>query len=370
MVAVSLVIIYYKLNPRPLPAGWVVGTGRIDGDLILINTKYAGRVFATYVQDGQPVEKDELIARLKSDELDAKIESLDSRIRAETKSITVIENNLKIARVILPSAVKSARASHAISKAQKDELFNQIMELKLVIKQDQRDYNRTEELFRGKVIDEHELELARLKLQSDKEKLKALFARERQLQHSITLAGEGLKCAKTNMLNIDSLRHKHLERIDGLESLEARKKELLAMKNEFIIKAPVTGIIIDKVANRGEVLNTGMVVATMVDPAELYLKMYADTIDNGKIRLGDNTVIFLDSAPDKPISAKVVRIAQQAEFTPKEVNVRSDRIQRMFAVHIQPVVPNPLFKLGLPAIGVISIDGTALPENSKVLGDL
>ena len=113
-----------------------------------------------------------------------------------------------------------------------------------------------------------------------------------------------------------------------------------------------------------------MPVATLLDPHTLYLKIFIDTIENGKIELGDKAVIFLDAWPNRPIEAKVVRIAQKAEFTPKEVSVRSDRIQRVYAVHIKPLKPDPLLKLGLPATGVISLDGRGLPRSLRELPPL
>jgi len=113
-----------------------------------------------------------------------------------------------------------------------------------------------------------------------------------------------------------------------------------------------------------------MTVITAVNPDDLYLKMFVDTIENGKAKIGDKAEIFLDSYPDSPILAKVVKIAQKAEFTPKEVAVREDRIKRVYAVHLKPIKPNPLLKLGLPAIGVITLDGKGLPKSLKELPEL
>jgi HlyD family secretion protein len=113
-----------------------------------------------------------------------------------------------------------------------------------------------------------------------------------------------------------------------------------------------------------------MPVATLIDPRTLYLKIFVDTLENGKIKLGDKGVIFLDAWPDRPIPAQVVRIAQKAEFTPKEVSVRSDRIQRVYAVHLKPLRPDPLLKLGLPATGVITLDGRGLPRSLEELPPL
>ena len=106
-----------------------------------------------------------------------------------------------------------------------------------------------------------------------------------------------------------------------------------------------------------------MGVVTLSDTNSYYLKLFIDTMNNGKIKIGDEAVIFLDSNPNKPIKAKVVRIAQKAEFTPKDVSVRSDRIQRVYAVRLKPLEYDPILKLGIPAIGIIGIDGAKLPNS-------
>jgi HlyD family secretion protein len=129
------------------------------------------------------------------------------------------------------------------------------------------------------------------------------------------------------------------------------------------LRSPVDGFVMEKIANNGEVIGSGMAVATLIDPKSLYLKIFVDTLQNGKIKIGDPAVIFLDSDPDHAIAAKVARIEQKAEFTPKEVSVASDRIQRVFAVHLQPLNVDPLLKLGIPAVGVISLDGKGLPTS-------
>jgi HlyD family secretion protein len=103
---------------------------------------------------------------------------------------------------------------------------------------------------------------------------------------------------------------------------------------ELTLRSPVNGFVVEKIANVGEVVGAGMPVATLIDPDSLYLRLFVDTIENGKIKLGDKAVIFTDAYPDRPIAASVVNIAQKAEFTPKEVSVRSDRIQWVFAVHL------------------------------------
>jgi len=155
-----------------------------------------------------------------------------------------------------------------------------------------------------------------------------------------------------------------------IKQLQAQKKEIIAMMNELEIRSPIDGLVIDRVAEPGMVVGGGGTIAMLINPNALYLKIFVDTLENAKISIGDSAVIFLDALPEYPIEAKVVRVEQRAEFTPKEVQIRSDRIQLMFAVYIKPVKMHSYLKLGLPAIGVISIDGKDLPEDIEILGGL
>jgi HlyD family secretion protein len=152
-------------------------------------------------------------------------------------------------------------------------------------------------------------------------------------------------------------------------ALKSQRNEIQAVIDKLTIKSPIDGYIVDKIANIGEVLGAGMSVATAIDPRNLYLKMYVDEVNNGKIKIGDRAVIFLDAYPNKPIPAQVIKIATKAEFTPKEVEVREDRIERVYEVDIKPIKPNPLIKFGLPGIGVISIGGK-LPNSLDELPKL
>ena len=170
------------------------------------------------------------------------------------------------------------------------------------------------------------------------------------------MAKTNLQIAKNNLSKIDMSKQDIL-------SLKSSLNELKSMTDELSLYSPVDGYVIEKVANEGEVVGAGGIIVTISDRSSYYLKLFVDTINNGKIKMGDKAVIFVDAYPNRPIKAKITNISAKAEFTPKEVSVRSDRIQRVYAVHLTPLKFNPVLKLGIPAIGIISIDKTPLPSS-------
>ncbi|MEA1868001.1 MAG: HlyD family efflux transporter periplasmic adaptor subunit [Thermodesulfobacteriota bacterium] len=370
LILLSAFFIYQKLCPAQLPPNLIAGTGRIDGDIIALNTKYTGRIKTVLIEEGQSIHKGNTIAIFQSDELEAKLESMEKGVQSSKNGLDALQKDYEIAKVSIPLTIEKSKKGVDIAIAQKEQLLRSIDNLNLVITQDKKDFARAKRLSEKDLIAKHAFELSRLKLDNDINELESLHQGLSQSNDKINVSKTDLKIAKNQLKKLDTLKANIEAARNQTASLEANRKEVSAIIKEMTIKSPIDGVVIEKVAQIGEVLAPGMVVATLIDPDELYLKIFVDTLKNGKIKLKDKAVIFLDSFQDMPIQANVIRIGQRAEFTPKEVNVKSDRIQRMYAIHLKPYTPNSYLKLGIPAIGVITTDGKGLPESSKILGDL
>lgn len=359
----ATLLIYIKLNPLKLPSNLVAASGNVDGDLIALNTKYAGRIDQIFVQDGQSIKKDDNVAILQSDEDEAQLRSLGDGIASAEASLEALIQNSAITKESIPLEIVKAQNTLFIAIAQKKELEDSLGTLKEQMEQDERDLARNSSLFDKNLISQQSYEYIKLKSQSSKNNYASQSQRISQAQKNIDIARSNLALSQSQSKKIPVLEANVEAAKKSISSLKASKERTQIMINDMTLKSPVNGFVVEKIANKGEVLNSGMIVATLIDPQSLYLKIFIDTMQNGKIKVGDKAVIFLDAYPDKPIEAMVARVAQDAEFTPKEVSVRSDRIQRVYAVHLKPLHVNFLLKLGIPAIGVVSLDGKGLPTS-------
>ncbi len=370
LVGIASVMIWKTLHPKTLPENLLQGTGRMDGDLINLNTKYPGRLETITVEDGTAVKKDMVIAILKSAEQQAQKTQIEAQIRAQKEVFEAKKVELEIAKKTIPLGLEKAKDQLTANQSQFKELLKNIEVQKRVYEQAKRDFDRSKTLYKTRAIDPHSHELAQLKMDTEHDRLEALKEKKVQITAMIELSKAAMEEAKVSQKNLQALANMLASLKEGIAALEASKSGVEAMLEEMTLRSPVDGYIVEKIANVGEVIGAGMPVATLIDPHSLYLKIFVDTLQNGKIELGDKAEIFLDADPDRPIAAKVVNIAQQAEFTPKEVSVRSDRIQRVYAVHLKPLKVDTLLKLGIPAIGVISMDGEGLPESLDALPEL
>ena len=367
---VAIYFIYKKLNPPKLPPNLIQAVGMIDGDLIRLGTKYPGRVEIQQAQDGMPVKRGQLLTALSSEEYRAQRRAVLAQIDAKSRELEAARVELQIAQKSLPQNVKKAQSSLKANLAKLNELQKQIDSLKAVVAQDRKDYQRYKKLYAQNLIQKHLLEQARLKLINDQNRLKALYDQRKAVLSSIEAAKSTLAQAKSELQRIEALQNRLQALNAQIEATKANLSQIEAILHDLNLTSPIEGFVIEKVAQVGEMLPPGGVVATLIDPKTLYLKIFVDTIHTGKIKIGDKGVIFLDAYPDRPIPARVSHVAQKAEFTPKEVAVRSDRIQRVYAVKLTPTKPNPLLKLGLPATGVVSLDGKGLPRSLNELPPL
>jgi HlyD family secretion protein len=220
-------------------------------------------------------------------------------------------------------------------------------------------------------VQKHTFEEKKLQYFISKNRLKILLLKQNVLILSTEASKQDLAISKANLKKIDALQKEILSMQSVLLAIDSQKNEISYIINDLNITSPIDGYIDSKIANKGEVLAPGMSIATLIDPKSFFLKVYINTINNGKIKIGDRAEIFLDAFPNKPIMAKVSSISKQAEFTPKEVAVRSDRITRVYEIHLKPVRLNPFLKLGIPAIGIISLHkNKKLPKSLNELPEL
>jgi len=365
LIVLAAGMIYLKLHPETLPKNLVEGSGRIDGDLTNLNTKYPGRAEKITVDDGTIVKRGMVVATLGSREYVAQKAQIAAQIGAQKKTLEAKVTELEILQATLPAELKKAQEELNATRARLNVLKEKIKIQKRVLEQTKRDHERSQLLYKSKAIDPHAFELSRLKANTEQEAYNALLLQRNELISAIAIARSGVEEAYAAQKKSHAAQMSIAALKENIRALEASKRQTEAIIDELTLKSPLDGYVVEKIANEGEVVGAGMPVATLIDPHSLYLKIFVDTLQNGKIKIGDRAVIFLDAYPERAISARVANIAQQAEFTPKEVSVRSDRIQRVFAVHLKPLKVDPLLKLGIPAIGVISIDGRGLPASLK-----
>lgn len=271
----------------------ISATGIVEPNFkVEVKSKASGEVLKFSFEEGDRIKKDTLLLQLdKSDEqrnvakaLAEKSSSVARLRKAETALLlqdTKYETDLQKAKSAVESAEVSLKESVDKLKRQKD-LFEQEFAA-------QETLDRAETAFR---VNKENLIQAQAQLQAAKDSI-----------YDITMKENEIELAKADVERADIALEEVQERLDETE-----------------IFAPITGVIIEKLVEQGQIIASGIsnvsggtALATIADMSRLFIIADVDETDIGAVKLGQSVTITADAFPDTKFQGKVKRIAPQGK---------------------------------------------------------
>lgn len=165
-------------------------------------------------------------------------------------------------------------------------------------------------------------------LRSDAKRQKDLLARRVVSPNDAERADSA---AKTQEKNVEAAQMKVIQARAQLADIEAQLKEMQVV-------APAPSVLEVLSVKVGDVLPPNGEVATLLLPEHLWVRVYVPETWLGKIKLGEQVRVQVDSYPGTDFPGEVEQINRQAEFTPRNVQTVEDRIKQVFGVKIR--LPN------------------------------
>lgn len=282
---------------KALLLGFATGNGRLEATEVDIATKAPGRLAEVLVQEGDFVDKGQVVAKMDTAVLTAQLKQAEAEV----------------------ARLKQARLT-ALSRAEA------------------------------------------IRLRSE-------FA-ARELKRSKSLNAQGIVPQQQydrDLTAKQSLDADYAAALSGVYEMEAaiaaaiaQTERLQADMNECMLKSPIKGPVLSRLAESGEVLPAGGKVLTIVDPTDIYMNVYLSELTAGSVPLGTDAKVALDAIPDRRFAARVAYVSEKAQFTPKEVEAVEERQKLVFRVTVSFTEYNdPRLKPGMPGLVYIRLDPTA-----------
>jgi HlyD family secretion protein len=142
-----------------------------------------------------------------------------------------------------------------------------------------------------------------------------------------------------------------------VKQAQAAADLLRVQLDKMTLTAPTSGLVMERTVHRGEMAAAGATLVTIANLDEVTLTIYIPEDEIGKVKVGQMVEVSVDSFPGKVFEGRVNYIASEAEFTPKNVQTKKERVNMVFAVKVK--IPNPEHELkpGMPADAVIKGEG-------------
>lgn len=134
----------------------------------------------------------------------------------------------------------------------------------------------------------------------------------------------------------------------GVSQAQAQIDLIDAQLAQLNVPAPVDGVVLTRNVQPGEVIQAGMTALVIGEVSQLKVTVYLAEDKYGQVHLGDHANLKVDSYPNESFDAVVTRIADQAEYTPNNVQTKEQRQTTVYAVELS--ISNPQGKLvpGMP----------------------
>jgi len=309
-VVIAAAITYYISRHRGSSHDTITVAGNIETTTVAASFKIAGRIAERPVDEGEIVKTGQFVARLDSADLDHEVAIRKADADAARATLAELEAGSRIEEI--------GQAEALLAAAEAEE------------KRSVDDFRRQEELYRREVIPKQKFDSARAQAETAR-------AQSRQARETLILARKG-------------------PRRERIEQARARLREseaalALAMERRgyATLVAPSGGMVMAKHIEPGEQVAPGTPVITIGDLENVWVRAYIAETDLGKVKVGQKARVTTDTWPGRKYEGRVSFIASEAEFTPKNVQTREERVKLVYRIKVTLANPARELKPGMPA---------------------
>lgn len=296
---------HWKAKRTALPEGIASGNGRIESNEVDVASRLPLKVEQVFVEEGDLVKPRQIVAQMDT-------VTLEAELAEANQSVAAAREQLAVAR----AAIARRRSEIELARIEQE---------------------RARRLVAERAGSQRELDVRSMTLKTTRAGLAEESAK-------LQVAEQQVKVAEANVLTIQT-------RID-----------------DATLRSPVLGRVLYRLAEPGEVLGPGGKVLTLVNLEDIYMEIFLPSEQAAALKLGAEARLTVDYEPDRVAPGYVSFVSPEAQFTPKEVETRSEREKLMFRVRIQ--VPRALvlhyidrIKTGVRGVGYVKISDAAVwPE--------
>lgn len=343
--------------------------GEVQSDSYDICTSVPGIIQEITVKEGDPVSEKTIVVKLNSD--DAKLNQSKAVLAEETAKLQAL-------KTASPARREELRIQHNTIKQlqeQKDTLNNSLAKAEITVSQSGLtiatlhetyqlkldNFNNMERLYSEGFESKKSFDLAKMELSSAKNAYESAKLQLESIQKdNISLKSQmnsvDLQISsaneKLNMmeLGLDSTDQQVAENASQMTQIDRQKSELMLSK--YDIASSVDGIVESVNYYKGEFVNTGAPVISVVDKTSRHITIYIQETDLSKIKVGDKLDLSLASDESITVVGTVYKISEASMFTPMNIVTTKNRDRLVFPVDISldasdAIAPGMLLKAAL-----------------------
>lgn len=351
----------------------LLASGTIEATEVDAAFQIPGRIAEVMVAEGQMVKAGDVLARMSPDELQARVAQIQASLDAVRSQARQQQAAVELRRGLVENQIQQARSQAEASRMIVERLRegsrpqeirvaeSAVTQAEAELERRRNDLQRMATLLERGAVSRQEHDFARTAFVSAETTLQAArerlaLSREGARREDVAEAEARYRAAQAGVGMAEAARSEIEMQQQALQAARARERELEAQLEAAMtqfgyteIRSPITGVILLKNVESGEVVNSGTPVVTIGDLDNLWMNIYIPETRTGLVKLGQPVRVSVDSFPDEAFAGKVTFISSESEFTPKTIQTEEERVKLVYRAKVSLENTRQKLKPGMPA---------------------
>ena len=334
-------------------------SGNLELTQVDLSFKTAGRVIELTVREGEWVKKGQVIAKLDASQLEQQRARDAASVNGAQSQFEQLQTSIEYQKATIESDVALRRAELAQVQARLDDLLagsrsQEIAQAQAAVTDAhawndiaKAEWERAQTLYSREDISTSQRDQAKTKVDSTNALLRQseqrlALVQEGPRKEEITAARAAIARAQAAIATAEANRievKRKEQELTGRRAEIDRNKALVGMTDaqlaDTTLIAPIDGVVLLKAAESGEVVAAGTTIISIGDLDHPWLRAYVNETDLGRVHLGGTVSLSTDSFPGKKYPGRISFISSEAEFTPKQIQTKEERVKLVYRVKIE-----------------------------------
>ena len=285
--------------------------GNVDVREVSLAFRQSDRILEMLAEEGDRVQKGQVLARLDTQELKLQLQRLNAEIAAQQSTVDKLHNGTR------PEEIRQAEGNLRQAQAAAEHAAGV--------------YQRKRDIYTSIAgISQQELDNAYHDMEAK--------------QATMSVAEAALQEAKAGPRQEDIAGAEA-----GLQALRNEQLRYIYLLSQYELQAPDDGVIRSRLLEAGDMASPSKPVFKLSLPGKKGVRAYVPETELGRVYEGQQARVYIDSLPGKAIDGQVGYISGTAEFTPKHVQTEELRTSLVYEVRVYVDDADNVLRLGMPA---------------------
>ncbi len=334
----------YRVYDARKPYEW---SGTVEARVITVGSRTGGRIKEILVHEGEHVEAGKPLVQLEPGDLDAQRLGAQGALDQVKATLEKVKSGarpeeIEEAKARATTAAAALQEARAGSRNEEVAAANaRLVGAQVLVDKAQLDADRSHKLFDSGAISQAEVDVTDSALRGAKAQRDAQKQVLDQLQNGVRHEQIAQASARAQEAQASSRLVQAGSRVEDIRGAEGavlaaqgRLASIQVLIDELTIKAPRAALVETLDLRPGDILGPNAAAATLLEDDQLYVRIYVPETRIGRIKIGEEVPVTVDSFPGKTFAGVVEHINVVGEYSPRNLQTADERADQVFATRV------------------------------------